>query len=235
MSQWWTYTLQDLLLFSPRVYWRMFELHNRAVWPAQIPALLLGAAILVLVVHPRPWSGRVISAILAGAWTWVAWTFHWNRYSAINWAAAYAVPVFAVEALLLGWVGLLNGRGVFSARRSASGAIGLLLLAYALVLHPFVANVSGRPLQSAEIFGIAPDPTVIATLGVLTLASDGTPARLLLPVPLAWCVASWATLYALAAPEAWIPLAAAVVAVTSRVWPAPHGQTARTSAGELRR
>jgi hypothetical protein len=227
MSEWWTYTLQDFLLFSPRVYWRMFELHNRAVWPAQVPALLLGAAILVLVLKPRPWSGRVISAILAGAWTWVAWTFLWNRYSAINWAVAYAVPVFAVEALLLGWVGVLNGRLMFAVRRSASSAFGVLLLAYALVLHPFLANVAGRPLEAAEIFGIAPDPTVIATLGVLTLASDGIPARLLLLVPLAWCLASWATLHALAAPEAWVPLAAAVVAVTSRVWPSPRGQAAR--------
>ena len=35
-----------LLLFSPRVYWRLFELHNEALWPLQVPALLLGAAIL---------------------------------------------------------------------------------------------------------------------------------------------------------------------------------------------
>lgn len=227
MSEWWTYTLQDFLLFSPRVYWRMFELHNRAVWPAQIPALLLGAAILVLVVKPRPWSGRVISTILALAWIWVAWTFLWTRYSAINWAAAYAVPVFAIQALLLGWVALLNGRCVFAVRRSAPGAIGLLLLVYALVLHPFVAKVADRPLEGAEIFGIVPDPTVIATLGLLTMGSDEIPARLLLLVPLAWCFASWATLYALAAPEAWIPLAAAVVSVVARFWPSPRAQAAR--------
>jgi hypothetical protein len=30
MSEWWTYTLSDFLLFSPRVYYRLFELHNRA-------------------------------------------------------------------------------------------------------------------------------------------------------------------------------------------------------------
>ncbi len=47
MSEWWTYRLEDFLLFSPRVYWRMFELHNEAVWPLQIATLLLGAAILV--------------------------------------------------------------------------------------------------------------------------------------------------------------------------------------------
>ena len=29
MSEWWTYRAVNFLLFSPRVYWRMFELHMR--------------------------------------------------------------------------------------------------------------------------------------------------------------------------------------------------------------
>src|SRR5215213_1031652 len=100
MSEWWTYSLEDFLLFSPRVYWRMFELHNQAVWPLQVLALLLGAAILVWDVRPRPWSSRAISAILAVAWMWVAAAFLWSRYATINWAIAYAAPAFAVQALL---------------------------------------------------------------------------------------------------------------------------------------
>ena len=31
--EWWSYASRDFLLFSPRVYWRMFELHNEALWP----------------------------------------------------------------------------------------------------------------------------------------------------------------------------------------------------------
>src|SRR5215212_2754101 len=64
MSEWWTYALEDFLLFSPRVYWRMFELHNEAVWPLHVVALLLGSAILVWVVRPRPWSDRAISVLI---------------------------------------------------------------------------------------------------------------------------------------------------------------------------
>ena len=36
MSEWWTYTLSDFLLFSPRTYYRLFELYNDEIWPAQI-------------------------------------------------------------------------------------------------------------------------------------------------------------------------------------------------------
>ena len=75
MSEWWTYSLEDFLLFSPRVYWRMFELHNEAVWPLHVVALLLGSAILVWVVRPRPWSDRAIPVILGAAWMWVGWAF----------------------------------------------------------------------------------------------------------------------------------------------------------------
>ena len=35
MSEWWTYSLSDFLLFSPRTYYRLFELYNLAIWPTQ--------------------------------------------------------------------------------------------------------------------------------------------------------------------------------------------------------
>jgi hypothetical protein len=36
MPEWWTYTLSDFLLFSPRAYYRLIERHNAAVWPWQL-------------------------------------------------------------------------------------------------------------------------------------------------------------------------------------------------------
>ena len=36
MSEWWTYSLSDFLLFSPRTYYRLFELYNVAIWPLQL-------------------------------------------------------------------------------------------------------------------------------------------------------------------------------------------------------
>jgi hypothetical protein len=217
MAEWWTYSLQDFLLFSPRVYLRMIERHNEAVWPLHIPALLLGATIVVLAVRPRPWSGLVISVILAVVWMWVAWSFLWNRYSTINWAAAYAAPGFVVEALLFLWLGGVRRRLHITENMAIPRVIGLGLFLYSLVLHPFVAILSGRPIHAAEVFGIVPDPTVIATLGFLSLAS-GSSAALLLAVPSAWCIASWATLHSLGSLQSWLPLLALGIALASRVW-----------------
>jgi hypothetical protein len=40
MSEWWSYTLSDFLLFSPRTYYRLFELHNAEWWPAHFVAVV---------------------------------------------------------------------------------------------------------------------------------------------------------------------------------------------------
>ena len=226
MSEWWTYRPEDFLLFAPRVYWRLFELHNAAVWPVQVPALLLGAVILIGVVRPHSyrWSDRIIAGVLAAAWVFVAWAFLWHRYATINWAAAYVVPVFVAQALLLVWLGALRDRLRFAAGRDVPGVVGLALLVHALALHPLVAKLGGRPIQAAEVFAIAPDPTAIATLGLLATASPRGAAWLLLAVPVAWCLASWATLHTMGAWAGWIPLAAVGLALAARLWPRGGGR-----------
>jgi hypothetical protein len=207
MSEWWSYALSDFLLFSPRVYWRMFELQNEAVWPIQVLTLAAGVAIVILVLWRPRGHGRLIALLLASAWTFVAWSFFWQRYATINWAAMYVAPVFALEAMLLLVTGVLFGRLAFD-WHGGRGLLGLLLVAFALAGQPLLAPLAGRPWASAEIFGIAPDPTAIATLGLLFLAR-GKWIGLLFPIPLLWCFASGATLWAMDEPQMWVPLAAA--------------------------
>jgi hypothetical protein len=218
MSEWWTYQLEDFLLFSPRVYWRMFELHNAAVWPLQIAALVLGAAILLWTVRPKPWSDRVIWVAVGAAWIFVGWAFLWSRYATINWAAAYAIPVFAAEGLLLAWFGGWRGGIQGSSRSAIARVAGLCIFIYALAIHPIVATLAGRPFAAAEIFAIAPDPTAIATLGLLLTRSGGA-VTCLMAVPLGWCMVSWATLRAMEASEAWVPLTAAGLTIAAGLVP----------------
>jgi len=73
MDEWWTYTLSDLLLFSPRTYYRMLQRHNETLWPGQILTLGLGLGIMGLLRRPAAWQGRAISTIVATLWAWVAW------------------------------------------------------------------------------------------------------------------------------------------------------------------
>jgi hypothetical protein len=207
MPEWWTYGLSDFLLFSPRTYYRLLQRHNEALWPAQILIVGVGLLVLVLLRRPSPPQGRIISTLLAVLWAWIGWAFLWNRYAGINWAATYAVPAFALEALLLVWFGGVRGRWRFRPSRDAAGITGLALLVLSLAIYPILAPLAGRPWQQAEIFGIAPDPTALGTLGLVIIAQGGGRWTLLI-VPMLWCLFSGATLLAMGAPEAWLQLPA---------------------------
>jgi hypothetical protein len=216
MPEWWTYSLADFLLFSPRTYYRLIERHNIALWPVHLLALALGAVIAGLLRRPTRENGRAVAAILALLWAWVGWTFVAGRYATINWAASYFAWLFAAEMLLLGWLCVARADLRFGWRREPAGLVGGALFVGSIVLYPALAPALGRGWTQSELFGIAPDPTALGTLGLL-LMSEGShrPRKVLLAAPLAWCLVAGATLWAMGSPEAWIVLPAAVLVLLS--------------------
>ena len=208
MSEWWLYGPRDLLLFSPRTYYRLFELYNLELWPLQLLALALGLAVLVLARRGSERAGRASAGILLLCWLWVAWGFHWQRYASINLAAGYFALAFGVQAALLLWSGVLRSRLAPPPTTRLQQRAGLVLLLFALLIFPAIGPLLGRSWTQAEVFGMAPDPTALATLGVLLLAG-GRLAWGLWPIPVAWCLVSGTTLWAMEAPDfALVPLAA---------------------------
>ena len=213
MTEWESYRLSDFLLFSPRTYWRLFELHNDALWP--LPLFTLAAGLLagdLALLRPKA-ASRTVPILLAILWAWIAWSFFWTRYATINWATVYIAPLFALQSALLLVIGAAS-RWEFGAR-GPTRAMAVALLALAL-LYPLLAPLSGRPWSQAEIFGIAPDPTAIGTLALLLLARTRWRA-VLFPIPILWCVASGVTLWAMDSAVAWLPPAAAFAAAALAV------------------
>ena len=79
-------------------------------------------------------------------------------------------------------------------------------------------SASGRPWTQAEVFGLAPDPTAIGTLGWLLLLQGCRDSargllRTLWLVPLAWCAISAATLATMGEWQALVPLVAPLLAL----------------------
>ncbi len=215
MTEWWTYRPSDFLMFAPGTYWRLFELHNQALWPA--PLLLVLVATLWLAW--RLWRGtpalRSGVAALALAWAFVGWAFLLQRFEPIHWAAgSFAVGFFLQAGLLV----VLAGGGVLQATPpGARDRMGLALLALAFWVHPWLAPAAGRPWMQAEVFGLAPDPTAIATLGLLLCTTAGTRAargwlRAAWVLPAIWCVISAATLATMQSAQAVVPAGAVLLA-----------------------
>jgi len=219
MSEWWTYRLTSFLLFSPRTYYRLLELYNLAIWPAQLAGAAIGLAIVLLLIGRRGHDGRIIAGLLAACWLWVAYAFHYQRYAQINWAASWFAAAFAVEALLLVVVGVVAGRLVLRHASRGSLWIATSLVAMSVVGYPLLAPFTGRPWTTAESFGVAPDPTAIASIAVLALV-QGRIRWLLLAIPLIWCAVAAATLWAMNnKPSGLIVVVAGLLAL----WPTVRG------------
>jgi hypothetical protein len=212
MSEWWSYRPEDFLLFSPRTYWRMFELQNEALGPVAILMLGIGGIVIFLAARRTSASIRLAAVILAALWAFVGYAFLWNRYAGINWAIAYVAPFFGLQALLLLLLAVRSGI-VLDPRRISAG-IGYLLLAAATAGMPLLAPLQGRDRSSGEVFGIAPDPTVIATLGFLLLLR-GRFVWLLTPIPVLWCLFSGLTLLTMGETQAWVLFAVVALAVVA--------------------
>ena len=196
----------------PRTYYRLFELYNAAIWPAQALALGLGLWILCRPCRGSGQPRRSIPAILAACWLFVAVAFLALRYASINFAAVYFAWAFGLEAALLVAVGVARRGLAFDRPSGAVARTGMAIFAFALLVEPLAGPLLGRSWRQVEIFGVAPDPTAVATLGIL-LAARGPGRAVLMIIPVLWCLTTGAFLAAMEASDAWVAPAAAALAV----------------------
>lgn len=179
MSEWWTYRPSDFLMFSARTWMRLVESWNQALWPWQWAMAAAGIVLLLAVARDprreRPW----VIAVLAVAWAWVGWAFHWERFADVNTGARWFALAFGLQAVLLLALGLRAAPG---APPTWTRGLGLTLAAAAL-LYPLLAPLSGRSWSQAEVAGAMPEPTALFTAGLLlALPQRHRPALLAIPV-----------------------------------------------------
>lgn len=171
MSEWWTYRLSDFLMFSPDIYWRLVERYQQALWPLPWVLTVVGLALMLLAASHRRWAPGVVLLVLAVLWAWVGWAFHWQRHAQINWVAQYLAAAFWLQAALLGraaWQAhASNSTGLAAPAWRWSTGGGLALAGMGVVGYPALALLQGLPLARAEVFGLMPEPTALATLGLL--------------------------------------------------------------------
>lgn len=189
MSEWLSYTLHDLLIFSPEAYAGLFEVYNKALWPYQIPLLI---ASLVLLIGFKVKPTRFARAVMFGlslSWLFVSLWFLKGYYSQLNPLAESLIYVFMFQSVFLFWgafnTGTLNFENSGNLNQKTFITLSGLLLVYAYFLHPLVQLFSGRQINGLEFVMLAPDPTAIATLGFLLVIRPKAYV-LLMVIPLLW-------------------------------------------------
>ena len=172
------------LPFTSEQFFAVFGAYNEAVWPGQPLLLALAGLALVLVAFPRAWSGQAVSAILAFLWAWLALAYHVAFFAAINPLAYAFATVSAAGALVFVWQGVVRRSLRFALVRSARVAVGVALVAFALVVYPAWSVFSGHGYPAMPTFGL-PCPTTLFTMGLLTFLVPPYP-RSSLVVPVLW-------------------------------------------------
>jgi hypothetical protein len=197
LTVWSSYRPRNFLMFAPRTYWRLFELHNGAWWPLHAATLAFGALALRTLARLAPRAGAGaprapatwVFAGLALACAFVGAAFVFECYGSINWAARGWAGIYGLLAVALAALAWGAAHGPRIEPTPGERRFGLALLTWALFGQPLLAPLAGRPWLAAEVFGIAPDPTVLGALAVLVLAAPRGAAPP--PERLAWHAAWW--------------------------------------------
>jgi hypothetical protein len=186
--------------FSVEEFFRVFADYNTAIWPLQVVAYVMGLAIVALQQFPSRGSDVAIMLFLSAMWALNGIAYHLMHFSAINPAARLFALLFIVEAFLL-FAAPLIWRGIVTPpRRGAMPAAGLALALFALAGYPLVGRIVGHSYPAVPIFGVAPCPTVIFTIGILLMGKPRA-ARLLLIVPVIWAVIGGSAATLLSVPQ----------------------------------
>lgn len=170
--------------FSVGEFFDLFARYNLAIWPVQILAALAGLIVISLLFRPSRGADGVILSVLAGMWLLNGIAYHFLFFADLNPAAPIFALAFVVQAALLS-AAVRAEQVIFDRRVSATQALAWALILYAILIYPALGFAFGHLWPQVPVFGVAPCPTTIFTVGVL-LVGRWRVVRWLMPIPVLW-------------------------------------------------
>jgi len=153
----------------------MLERFNTGWWPVHLIMYALAVAAIYLAIRKTRWSARVVTGILVFFWIWVGAVFNLFYFSRLYSMAYLFVVLFILEGIILASAGLFGDRLTFRAKADLFGLVGAILIVYALIGYPLIANFTGRGYPHLLLAGMMPCPTAIFTLGLLLWTEKPVP------------------------------------------------------------
>jgi hypothetical protein len=188
------------LPFTSEQFFAVFAAYNAAIWPAQIAAYGLGLAVVGMLLWDSMIGKRLILFILAGIWAWNGIVYHFGFFTPINPIGRGFSALFLLQAILFVASATSANDLRFKVRWDLRSTIGLGLILYALLIYEVIGYASGHGLMKGPLFGVAPCPTTIFTIGVLLLA-NGRWVIWLAIIPIMWSLIGSSAAGLLGVPE----------------------------------
>jgi len=174
------------LLQNPDSLFQAFSRYNEAIWPVQIFAYAMAALVVFLAVKRIKYSDNIIFFILSFYWLWAGIVCLFG-FLGPEFPIFYMLGALAVfQGCLFLYFGLRAEKELpaFSFSSDRYGIIAGVFIIFALILYPLIGLWTGHPLSNYPVFGVAPCPVCIFTLGILITSRKRFPLILLI-VPLA--------------------------------------------------
>ncbi len=206
-----------MLAYTTEVFFSVFALYNAAIWPAQIIATALGVLVVLLSLRPRKGGDRIIAACLAASWLWTGVVYHLMYFTTIDWAAWAFGAAFAMQGMLFAWTGAARRRLRFRFSPDLAGWAGLGLVIFSLAVTPLIGSLTGHGWGRAPMFGVAPAPVTLFTVGMLLLTERRVPLHLLV-IPVLWCLIGGTAAWLLNVAEDMVLLLAGVLGMVLVLW-----------------
>jgi Family of unknown function (DUF6064) len=174
-----------IMPFTTQQFFAVFSAYNAAIWPAQTAAYALGLAAVVSLLLAPARAHRIIACVLALMWLWNGVCYHWLAFAPINPAAEVFAVVFVVQAMLFMVVALTQHGVSIRLGRDIRSVAGFGFIVYASLIYPALGLWAGHGLMAGPMFGVAPCPTTIFTIGLLLLMR-GRGVAWLSVIPFLW-------------------------------------------------
>lgn len=179
-------------MFGPQVFLRLFVRINQDFWPWPLLAVLVSFAVPLLLLDSRLTTRRIALGLTAAAWMTSGHGFLVGYFGPINWPAAGFGWAFVAQGAVLGLLAVAGTPRSVQANDRALALVWTL----AVVGLPWLTVAESGNWKAVALFGLAPGTTAAASMLMAGLL-PGIWRGLYLLLPLAWCLFTLATFWAL--------------------------------------
>lgn len=198
--------------FTIEQFLAVFATYNAAIWPFQIAAYGVVVVALWAVFVPQSRLVRLAFALMSILWAVTGIGYHLMFFAMINPIAPVFAAFFVLQAVLFLASAARPEDLQLRLGRDFRSIAGLATLSYALAIYPILGIWAGHGLLKGPMFGVAPCPTTIFTIGMLLIAR-GRWVIWLSIIPILWSMIGLAAAIQLGIPEDMaMPLVGAILA-----------------------
>jgi hypothetical protein len=177
-------------------FFNTLQTYNENLIPMFMITFVLGVIAVFLAFRKGKYSDKFISAILGFLWLWSGFVFFILFFGSVDVVIfGFTLPgmwyfsgvLFVAQGILILLFGVIKSSLSFRFIRDWHCFIGVVLVVYSMAIYPIVGFLTGFIYPRYPVFGIAPCPVTIFTLGLLQWLDKKT-SILIAIIPFIWAV-----------------------------------------------